>query len=188
MQTIEHIIVVILFIIVVIQTIRSSYFKINYKVLEELNEEHLEKIKDISNESDRFEEASIYLREKIVTLKAEISKKINRLNYLENRVKELEALIAATSLKKVKPLNTALDEMNKAADKISKIPDTHRSMGPNFKESSVYDVIDINKDQIILQKQQDEDEDQYNTTAEDNEEDVRCSCKKCNSGKDSNEA
>jgi len=216
MQTIEHIIVVILFIIVVIQTIRSAYFKINYKALEELNEYHLEKIKDSSNESDHFEKANIYLRGKLDTVRQEYAKLENQFNYYKkndwehlyrlvdeklkkerNRVKELESLIAATSLKKVKPLNTALDEMNKTADKWS---DYHKQMNttinkedkvhyggnhPAPKNITVYDVLGFSEDKehLILQKQfsatLEEDEDQYNTVNEEQEIKKSCECDYC---------
>lgn len=193
MQTIEHIIVVILFIIVVIQTIRSAYFKINYKALEELNEYHLEKIKDSSNKSDHFEKANIYLRGKLDTVRQKYTKLENQFNYYKkndwehlyrlvdeklkkerNKVKELESLIAATLLKKVKPLNTALNEMNKTADKVAYDIETRDVFtvlsGKKMTLKEALEKVNNEPYRFFVDPYDKEEEDQYNTTAEDNED------------------
>lgn len=257
----EHIIrdvlSVLVFIVLVIQTIRLSYFKRNFK--EERNFSSI--MVDLLNHKNiritKLHAANAYLRSKMdrgrrnynsLDIKYDLLDKENKKNQerikqfdtslqeecyrnveLKNRVRELEAAIANTSVEpkpniqiitkdskgefSSKPLNTALDEMNKTADKevyvnhmISPLPSIHEVL-------KRYDAIKgINHDyehQIMERLNErpisrasemykpyfggnaippenihmNEDEDQYNTTAEDNEEDnqlTNCTCTELN--------
>ena len=276
MELAEHILLLLCFIGLVIQTVRTSYLSANkdfYKGRVEhlemgnefLRDRHDKDKSSVSSSNNREEslikrineqdqeieklhkeikwfkteyEAVIQKILKINSQNVELAIRNNKLQdtlELERcNIKQLESIIAATSLKKVKPLNTALDEMNYTADKQKKNYDsvldsidpikndrpTNRekdSLNYHYQVKNEKGITEIlsyfelrNKvqkgEKLILTDTWDKtfssdltpdfDEDQYNTTAEDNEEDIPeikrnypfrsikdCNCQKCKNGR-----